>query len=216
MQDDTKARILLTAEALFAENGFANTSLRMITQAANVNLAAVNYYFGSKEALIQDIFQRRLAPLNNERLQRLKALQATASEASVEAILIAYLGPTLKSADIAEPSELRFMRLLGRTQIGASASLREFVHKLYAEVLAKFATALSRALPEIPRTELYWRLHFLTGSVAYSMAATDAMQLFADCQLVDKEDNAALLARLIPFLAAGLRAPVPSHLDWAN
>ena len=210
MQDDTKVRILNTAEALFAENGFANTSLRAITSAADVNLAAVNYYFGSKQALIQEIFQRRLTPLNDERLQRLAAL---GPKPSVEAILQAYLSPTLQSAAVAEASELHFMRLLGRTQIGASASLREFVHKLYAEVLDKFATALSRALPEVPRIELYWRLHFLTGAVAYSMAATDAMQLFADCQLTDMDNNAALLNRLLPFLAAGLQAPLPQGLD---
>ena len=211
MQDDTTTtRLLNAAEKLFSQNGFANTSLRMITAHAGVNLAAVNYHFGSKQALIQEVFRRRLEPLNQERLQRLAALVQTQDVPHVEAIVEAYLAPTLKTDTEADASELRFMRLLGRTQVGASASLREFVHQLYAEVLDRFATALSRALPHLPMDELYWRMQFLTGCVAYSMAVSDSLKLFADCQLQEAGDNSALLQRLIPFIAAGLRAPLPT------
>ena len=207
MQDLTRKKILNAAEELFSQQGFSNTSLRAITSRARVNLAAVNYHFGSKEALIQELFQRRLEPLNQERLGRLEALGAAPS---VEDILRAYLEPTLKSGTQTDVAELRFMRLLGRTQMGALPELREFVHGLYAEVLDRFAAALSRALPQIPLTELYWRLQFLSGAVAYSMSASDAASLFAPCQLPDAGDNAALLARLIPFLSAGLTAPLPN------
>jgi AcrR family transcriptional regulator len=206
MQDDTRIRILNAAEELFAKEGFANTSLRTITAHAGVNLAAVNYHFGSKEALIQELFRRRLQPLNQQRLQLLAVLDERVAEPSVEDILEAYLAPTL----LGQPDELRFMRLLGRTQAGAAASLREFVHSLYAEIMDRFASALSRALPQIPPTELYWRLHFLTGSVAYSMAASDTVKLFADCQLPDASNHRALLYRLIPFLAGGMKAPLPA------
>ena len=202
VQDKTRDKILATAEQLFAEQGFANTSLRAITQHAGVNLAAVNYHFGSKEALIQEMFRRRLGPIIDQRVQRLKTLERQDSP-TVEAIVEAYLAPTL----LGDPDELRFMRLLGRTQVGAGAALRGFVHSLYAEALDRFATALSRALPEVPLNELYWRLQFMTGAVAYSMAATDTPQLFADCQLDDAGDGRALLDRLVAFLAAGLQAP---------
>ena len=209
-QDDTRARIIQAAEALFSESGFANTSLRAITARAEVNLAAVNYHFGSKEALIQEIFSRRLTPLNQERLARLAALQAKTDTPSVEQLLEAYLAPTLKSESSATPGELRFMRLLGRTELGASTPLRQFVQSLYAEALDKYAIALSKTLPEIPRKELFWRLQFLIGAVAYSLSATDTVNLFSNCQLDAIGDNQALLNRLIPFLAAGLRAPLPS------
>ena len=208
MQDDTRERILNAAEALFAEHGFANTSLRTITTRARVNLAAVNYHFGSKEALIQAVFARRLVPLNDERLKRLTTLENADGEPALEAILEAFIGPTLKSNREADPGEIRFIRLLGRTHAGASRALREFVHSLYAEVLARFEAILSQTLPHIPKDELHWRLHFLMGAMSYTMAGSAAVKLVADVELPDIEDNQAMLRRLIPFLAAGLRAPV--------
>ena len=57
-QPETRDRILDAAERLFVEHGFEGTSMRMITGAANANLAAVNYHFGSKDALIQAVFRR--------------------------------------------------------------------------------------------------------------------------------------------------------------
>ena len=216
MQDDTRERILNAAEALFAEHGFANTSLRTITTRAMVNLAAVNYHFGSKEALIQAVFARRLVPLNHERLERLSKLESVGGELTVEAILEAFIGPTLKSDRDADPGEIRFIRLLGRTHAGASRALREFVHSLYADVLARFEAILSRNLPHIPKDELHWRLHFLMGAMSYTMAGSAAVKLVADVELPDIEDNQAMLRRLIPFLAAGLRAPAPESAKQSN
>ncbi len=74
----TRDRILSTAEALFMERGYAGTSMRMVTARARVNLAAVNYHFGSKEALIREVFERRLAPLNSARIGYLDRLEAKA------------------------------------------------------------------------------------------------------------------------------------------
>ena len=70
-QPDTKQRILDVAERLFATRGFHATSLRAITRAAEVNLAAVNYHFGSKDALLEAVMLRRLGPLNEIRQARL-------------------------------------------------------------------------------------------------------------------------------------------------
>jgi AcrR family transcriptional regulator len=60
---DTRERILDTAERLFAEHGFAGTSVREITDAAAANLGAVNYHFQSKENLYAEVFARRVALL---------------------------------------------------------------------------------------------------------------------------------------------------------
>lgn len=207
MQDHTRERLLNAAEALFAEHGFTNTSLRAITTRAGVNLAAVNYHFGSKEGLIQQIFARRLVPLNRERLERLTALEAGGKATEIEAILEAFIGPTFKSEADADPGEMRFLRLLGRTHAGASASLREFVHTLYAEVLDRFVPALSRALPQVSKEELDWRLHFLLGAMSYTLAVTDTMKIIADRDLPDVDNKEVILRRLIGFLAGGLQAP---------
>jgi len=81
---DTRERILDAAESLFVEHGFEATSMRMITGRAGVNLAAINYHFGSKEALIQDVFRRRLTWLNQERLRALERYEAEAKGAPLK------------------------------------------------------------------------------------------------------------------------------------
>lgn len=221
-KDKTRERILQSAEELFSNQGFANTSLRAITTHAKVNLAAVNYHFGSKDALIQHIFKSRLGALNDERLQRLTALQREHVTPGVDAILHAYLAPTLNPD--ADPGEKRFLRLLGRTHLGASAPLRAFVHSLYAEVLDRFAGALARAIPHLGEQELYWRLHFLTGAVSYTLSAAITPRLDKVPPRAENGgdgdpgyDSAALLRRLLTFLAAGLQAPasdaVPAAAD---
>src|SRR5436189_1754138 len=93
----TKERILDAAESLFMEHGFEATSLRSITAAAGVNLAAVNYHFGSKEELFQAVLTRRLDPMNHARLSLLTRLEAAAAPQplSCEKILTALFVPAL-------------------------------------------------------------------------------------------------------------------------
>ena len=81
---NTKDRILDSAERLFARDGFEATSLRAITAEANVNLAAVNYHFQSKEALVQTVIGRRMGPVNAQRLALLDAYEAEASDATLQ------------------------------------------------------------------------------------------------------------------------------------
>ena len=96
----TKDKILDAAEALFMEHGFEATSLRSITTAAAVNLAAVNYHFGSKEELFQAVLTRRLDPMNQERLDLLTRLEHDAGPAPLpcDRILSAMFVPALRLA----------------------------------------------------------------------------------------------------------------------
>ena len=112
----TKLRILETAERLFTEQGFAATSLREITATARVDLTAVNYHFGSKEALIDAVLTRCLQPLNQLRLDELNALEATSCgrPLSVTAILNVYVGATFKLDENRTAGGSIFLRLLGR------------------------------------------------------------------------------------------------------
>ncbi len=209
MTDATRERILDVAEGLFAEHGLVNTSLRAITSLAAVNLAAVNYHFGSKDGLIREVFARRLVTLNRERVRRLDAL---ADDAPVEDVLGAFIAPALELNTPADLGGQRFIRLLGRTYFEAAPELRAHIHGLYAEVFERAKVAFARALPELPALELYWRLHFMLGAVSYTMAGTDLMQIVAACELATQADGTQMTQRLIPFLAAGLRAPLPPGL----
>ncbi|MBN9697112.1 MAG: TetR family transcriptional regulator [Zoogloea sp.] len=205
---DTRSRILDAAEVLFMENGFDGTSMRMITSRAEVNLAAVNYHFGTKELLIQEVFRRRLTSLNQARIAALEALEAEAAGAPVKPsrIVDAFFGTALRMAADVEGGGHTFMRLLGRTYTEPSEFVRQFLAEEYAECVDRFLSALYRAVPEVDRKEILWRFHFMMGAMSYAIAGTDALQLVTG--KFDDEDPAQLAPRLMSFLLGGLRAPL--------
>ena len=207
---ETRQRILDAAESLLVEFGLETTTLRQITAAAQVNLAAVNYHFGSKEALIAEVFRRRLTWLNEQRLQALDRLEAAAKDAPLKPsqIVDAFFGVALRMAADRQSGGHNFMRLLGRTYTEPAGFVRSFLAAEYSEAIPRFKAALFKALPEVPREEILWRFHFMLGAMSYAISGADALRIVADVSL-DEADGEALTARLMSFLIGGLRAPLP-------
>jgi AcrR family transcriptional regulator len=208
----TKQRILDVAERLFVERGFSSTSLRMITTEAEVNLAAVNYHFGSKEGMIEEVLKRRLAPLNRERVAALDALEAQAGSTplTVPMILKAYISAAVKLSRDPTEGGFLFLRLLGRAFTEPNEIVKRQMQQQYDEVARRYRVAFGKALPHLPEQELIWRMHFMFGAIAYAMAGVDIMQIVSSCELRDVNDFHALSERLVHFLSAGLQAPVPA------
>ena len=211
----TKDKILGAAEELFMEHGFEATSLRAITAAARVNLAAVNYHFGSKEELFQAVLSRRLDPMNQQRVELLDRLERDAAPNALpcEQILAAMFIPALKLSRDPERGGKNFLRLLGRAYADPAPFIRRFLAEQYAEMIARFKAAFGRALPDLPKRELSWRLHFIMGALSFTLAATDALRLIAELTPAEDGSDELLLRRLAPFLLAGLQSPVPDLSD---
>lgn len=211
--EDTRDRLLAAAEDLFMAQGFTAPSLRAITARARVNIAAVNYHFGSRAGLIRDVLKRRLGPLNSARVAHLDRLEAEAGgqPLAVEAILEALLVPALQLSRDPLGQGTTVLRLLGRALSEPADSMQSFLPAQYEEVAQRFREALARALPHLPRRELVWRMHFAFGAIAYTMAGDDALRLVATCEAENAQDAEAIVRRLVPFLAAGLRAPAPGE-----
>ena len=211
----TKERIMEAAEALFLEHGFEATSLRAITATAAVNLAAVNYHFGTKEELFQAVLTRRLDPMNQDRVALLTRLENEAAPAtlSCEKILMALFIPALTLARDPARGGNDFLRLLGRAYADPAPFIRQFLSEQYAAMITRFKAAFARALPGLPRKGLSWRLHFIMGALSYTLAGTDALRLIAELNPHETENDEILLRRLAPFLLAGLKAPLPDLSD---
>lgn len=212
-EKDTKERILDTAEHLFAEKGFKETSVREITSAAQAHLAAVNYHFGSKEGLIREVLARRTEPLNRERLQILESFEVEAGNRPVplELILHALFAPPIKLC-LEHPN---FMRLAGRMLSEPDKELRRVFVSQFQEVFLRFKTALGRALPDLPENELLWRMHFLVGAMIHTYTNYVVLESLSGglCVLTDDEK---VVERLINFCVAGLCAPLPAKIREAS
>lgn len=211
---DTRERILDASEKLFMAYGFDGTSMRLITGAAGVNLAAVNYHFGSKESLMQEVFRRRLDWLNGERLRVLDEMERKSGGKPLKPsqIVDGFFGTLLRMAQDEAHGGITFLRLLGRTLTEPSDFIRTFLAKEYSEVMERYKAALFKALPDVPKAEIVWRFHFMLGATSYAIAGTDALRLVTDWQIEDADATDRLdrlLPRLMSFLLGGLRAPLP-------
>lgn len=214
-QHETRTRILDAAEELFMLHGFEGTSMRQLTAKAGVNLAAVNYHFGSKDALIEAVFRRRLDPMNAARIAALNELEASGRALAPDVIIRAFVGESLRMVEDASGGGRNFIRLLGRTYTEPAKPIRILIGQLYAPAMERFKAAFERALPHMPREELVWRMHFMFGTLAYTLAATDTVQLIAGCKPEDRHDAKLLEDRLTAFLAAGLTAPLKNTVRKA-
>lgn len=201
----TKAQVLAAAERLFALNGFQNVSVRDITAEAGVNLASVNYHFGSKDALLFEIFRRRTGELNRERARMLhEAADRHGGKPPVREILRALFEPPLRWST--PDNERRIsVQFIIRARSEGTEAMREVLRSDVSH-LRRFADALAAARPDLAPEDIYWRLHFCLGMVHNNrFAEFDRLHTLSD-GLTREGDTAALLRRMLDFAEAGFLA----------
>jgi AcrR family transcriptional regulator len=204
-QAATKAAVFNAAERLFALHGFQNVSVRDITAEAGVNLASVNYHFGSKDALLFEIFRRRTSELNRERARLLHEANARHDgKPPVREILEAYFAPPLRWG--APENERRIsVQFIIRARSEGTADMREVLRNDVSH-LARFADALMAARPDLPKEDVYWRLHFCLGLVHNNRFAEFDRLHHLSGGLTREADVEGLLQRMLDFAEAGFLA----------
>ena len=207
---DTKTRILDAAEALFVQGGFESMSMRQITSAAGVNLAAANYHFGSKDALIQAVLARQLDPLNDHRLAMLDTMeQHLGDRMRCEHVLVAMFLPAVRMGRGRSDAARRYLHFLGRAYTDPSPVVREFIDTHYVQSLARFFFAFQRTLPDLTREDLGFRLNFAMGALAGVLAGGNTQRLIREFTQGQGDHEAMILSRLVALMVAALRAPLP-------
>jgi AcrR family transcriptional regulator len=207
--DSTRSRLLDAAERMFSENGISATSLRAITSEAGANLAAVNYHFGSKAGLIEEVYARRIRPLNEERLRLLEEARQTAGNGPVplEAILRAFVEPVRLACGDPRQGGVRFLRLMARVNMEPGEEVRQLVYRQFVQTGMHFQGALREALPHLRPDEIFVRFRFALGAMFFTFAQVlDPERLgIPGCSGSAVEEHA--MDDLVTFLAAGFRAP---------
>jgi AcrR family transcriptional regulator len=204
--DQTRSAILAAAERLYADRGFGDVTLRDIVAAANVNLAAVNYHFGSKDELIAELFVTRSLATNRERLRELKAAEdAGGGRAPIEAILHALVGPTLRGCLGPESGRSTAARFMIRASIESVPPIRRIKNR-EIDHLRKFAAAMRRALPDRDEVELFWGLHFALAMAHHTIRESQRLAKLSDGQC-DLDDVDGVIDRVVSVAVMALQAP---------
>ena len=203
---DTREVILDAAEALFAEQGYSATSMRQLTAAAGVNLAAVSYHFGGKEELTKAVLARRIEPINAARLRRLDDLDPR--RATVREILLAFLEPPLRAVGDGDAAggAMIACRMFGRISMEQPPFLRDFLQTQFGAIAHRFTRALQTAAPGLCAADASWRLHFSIGAMAHVLQNAPTISHMTQ-GLCDTTDTDALVEQLVSFLTSGFAAP---------
>ena len=206
---DAKTRILDAAERLFMENGYAATSVRMITGAAGVPVALVNYHFGTKQGLMEAVYERALGARGGSRVSYLDKLEAEAGGQAipVDVLVDAFLSSALRLTRKDTISGEVFKQLIGRAFYEPGPGTEAFFPIEYREAVDRYRQAFMRTLPHLSQDDVVWRMYFIVGIVAYAMAGKDVMRMTETYSLADAGRPDGILARLRPFIVAGFVAP---------
>ena len=223
--DQTRTAILAAAERLYADRGFGDVTLRDIVAEANVNLAAVNYHFGSKDELIAELFVTRSLALNRERLRELRAAEERGNgRAQVADILRALVGPSLRGCIGPERDRSTAARFMIRASIESVPPIRR-IRNREIDHLRKFVVALRRALPDRSETDLYWGLHFALAMAQQTVRDSERLTKLSEGKC-DLDDVEGVIARVVDVAVMALtngatsrpasRAAMPASLRGAN
>lgn len=214
-QTDTVERILDAAEVLFAERGFAETSLRTITGTAGVNLAAVNYHFGSKKELIQAVFARFLTPFCAELESAISQLlaekggqEASSGNISTEDLMrCLFQTPTLGGIGGNEEKAKVFMRLLGLAYTQSQEHLRRFIVANYGNYYYQFIELLKQAVPCLDTVTFHWRLYFMLGSAMFTLSSFDSFHSILQAHFNENTSMSKAVDYLVPAMSGMFDAP---------
>jgi len=209
-ETDKRAILIRAAIRVFADRGFDAATLRDITHLAGANIAAVNYYFRSKDELLKSALESCLAPLNAARVQALNAIapggrgKTPTLEATVEALIRPVVELGVDDAGGRAP-----VRLL----LQARALPRPFVNQILADqfdpVHSRFRAIFNELLPDLGPDEIALRYEFARGAVMQIVADLDpVMRPVPELRIArGPVDNERVIRSLVVFICSGMRAP---------
>ena len=194
---DTKKSILDVAERLFAQAGYARTSVRAIVECAEVNIAAINYHFKSKEGLFIEVIRRRVKEIEKARFTMLDAyLKKTNNQPTIEGVVRSFLVPVCRGLEIND----QVPKILVRIFSESSDLKQKIIKPIFSKTRDRFFSAFKLALPELSDEEIQWRFQYLIASMVGLFIFSEEVN-FALAQFSKKQD---LVERLIQQTLNGI------------
>ena len=213
---ETKTKLLDVAEKLFAEKGVDATSLRNIISEAKVNLAAIHYHFGSKDALIREVVARRVQPINEERIRRLEECENNnlTGPDLLEGLIRAFLEPLIR-VKFETPDRVQHThKIMMQLQFG-SGQLLESVFHLFDEIIKRFFAAFKKAFPDLSKSELLLRFRFMLGTIQMIVIEPPIKKhpMFSKMSELNPD---ILMEQVVAFLVAGFYSESPKSGQAGN
>jgi len=200
----TRKRLLEGAEEMFAQKGFDGTTIRDITTKARRGPASVNYFFGDKRELYEELFRLRLREMCESRLNAIKTVMSDKGKPTLEKLLHVYCVDFLKP--FADPQQSqRFMQLFFREMAEQRLPRNMFLDELAAPTLTAMEEAVSVICPNLNKNDIIMSVLSLTGQLVHIM---QVKVLFEGAQghSITSISIDESIDHIVKFSAAGIRA----------
>ena len=213
MASSTIDRILDAAEAEFAAHGFVETSLRTITAKAKVNLAAVNYHFGSKKGLIQAVTDRFLGPLTENLQAQLNAYEKAPEKSQGDEqelqVLLSILARSCQQVAQQNHNSLAvFARLINTAYNQSQGHLRKHLTHQYGASFMYFMKLLRKHMPPMNNEQFFWRFHYLLGILVFSISSSEALIAICEREYASGRSLDQIMSDIVPVMASAAQAPI--------
>ena len=206
---ETKARLLRTTETLFASKGVAGVTMRGVAEKAQTNLASVHYHFGSKEAMVLEMIQSKIEPINSKRRKRLVEAKVKFADKPLPNIEIfrALIHPVGEEVEKQITNQNGIIEIISRSFTEPAEFLDKIQKRFFGELSQVFMTELKKSNPNANEEELYWNYHLAVSSMLGTLAQHRRM---IDFSVGKYNQNAvsAMIDRLIIFVSNGFEAGI--------
>jgi AcrR family transcriptional regulator len=209
----TRVQVMDAAERLFASHGPEAVSIRTIAAEAKVSLGAINYHFVSKEKLFEEVFRRRVIPLNEQRVEMLKRVTAAAGRGlpDLEDVIEAFVTPplSLMSDSAGKGRALVVMQFLSHAF--SIPGEDGFLESYYEPVRTLYIGTFRKLLPHLSTEDVLWRYNYMVGAIIYAMGGPTRMtrlpRALRGSERVRLGSANDAIRQLVKFCAAGFEAP---------
>ncbi|MDP0489883.1 MAG: TetR/AcrR family transcriptional regulator [Verrucomicrobiota bacterium JB023] len=203
MKNETRERLLDAAEGLFAEKGFEAVSLRDITRTAGANVASVNYHFGSKEGLINEVMKRHALPVNEERVRRLEGLLEGEARPEVREVIEAFLDPLIERITEADERRRLFGRFMGRVTGEEAKGIPSEMVPAFTKMMKLTVAAFQRALPGLSTEETLCRIKFCFAVMTQALLRDEVFEQITERKLAAWEPE-KIYQEVLVFCTGGM------------
>ena len=201
-----KDRLLDEAEGLFCERGFKGTSIRDIATSAGCNIASVNYYFGSKEKLYEEVWRRHLIPMRDIRIASInKVMSQTEARPNLEDLLRSFADTFVGSmVDTSKASQLS--KLMAREYIDSHLPTNMFVNEVIKPTMTAMNKAIMKTCPDLDESKVLLVIFSVIGQLVHVVHVKTMFEHGGDDLSLPIFDSKEAIDHIVKFSAAGIRA----------
>ena len=203
-------RLLDSAEQLFCEKGYEGTSVRDIASLADCNIASINYYFGGKDQLYEQVWRRHLIPMRNSRIKSIeKAMSKYDNKPTLEDLIRIFAEAFIGSIETQKSSRLN--KLMAREYIDNHLPENMFLEEVMTPSVDAMQNALMQIYNELDMQIVPFLVFSFIGQLVHLVHVRIMFENSKDDIIRKMFHTETVIDHIVKFTSAGIRAYIKEN-----